>query len=104
MKLSGIFEPDDVIVLLTALTGVAAFNINGMTLHSALLLGCNRYTGFQPLSNDRLTTLRCKLSKLMLIIIDEVSMVGSNMLLEIHKRLQHHQVQVKGHQPGEASL
>ena len=79
LKLSGMFEPDDVIVLLTAPTGVAAFNISGMTLHSALLLGCNRRTGFQPLSNDRLTTLRCKLSKLMLIIIDEVSMVGSNM-------------------------
>jgi hypothetical protein len=92
LKLSGIFEPDDVIVLLTAPTGVAAFNINGMTLHSALFLGCNKYSGFQPLSNDRLTTLRCKLSKLMLIIIDEVSMVGSNMLLEIHKRLQ----QIKG--------
>ena len=28
----------------------------------------------------------------MLLIIDEVSMVGSNMLLEIHKRLQ----QIKG--------
>ena len=91
LKLSGMFEPDDVIVLLTAPTGVAAFNIGGMTLHSALLLGCTRQTGFQPLSNDRLTTLRCKLNKLMLIIIDEVSMVGSNML-EIHKRLQ----QIKG--------
>ena len=76
LKLSGMFEPDDVIVLLTAPTGVAAFNIGGMTLHSALLLGCTRRTGFQPLSNDRLTTLRCKLSKLMLIIIDEGSMVG----------------------------
>ena len=32
LKLSGVFEPDDVIVLLTAPTGVAAF---GMTLHSA---------------------------------------------------------------------
>ena len=92
LKLSGMFEPDDVIVLLTAPTGVAAFNIGGMTLHSALLLGCNRRAGFQPLSNDRLTTIRCKLSKLMLIIIDEISMVGSNMLLEIHKRLQ----QIKG--------
>ena len=30
--------------------------------------------------------------KLMLVIIDEVSMVGCNMLLEIHKRLQ----QIKG--------
>ena len=92
LKLSGTFEPDDVIVLLSAPTGVAAFNINGMTLHSALLLGCGKYGGFQPLSHDRLKTLRTRLSRLMLLIIDEVSMVGSNMLLEIHKRLQ----QIKG--------
>ena len=46
LKLSGAFEPDDVIVLLTAPTGVAAFNINGMTLHSAFLLGRSKYSGF----------------------------------------------------------
>lgn len=63
-----------------------------MTLHSAFLLGCSKYSGFQPLSHDRLNSLRSKLSRLMLVIIDEVSMVGSNMLLEIHKRLQ----QIKG--------
>jgi len=47
LRLSGTFEPDDVLltvptgddVLLTVPTGVAAFNINGMTLRSALLLG-----------------------------------------------------------------
>ena len=89
LRLSGAIEPDDVIVLLTAPTGVAAFSINGMTLHSAFLLGSGKYTGFQTLSHDRLNTLRSKLlSKLTLVIIDEVSMVGSNMLLEIHKRLQ----------------
>ena len=92
LKLSGAFEPDDVIALLTAPTGVAAFNINGMTLHSVFLLGRSKYSGFQPLSHDRLNTLRTKLSHLMFVIIDEVSMVGSNMLLEIHKRLQ----QIKG--------
>ena len=92
LKLSGRFEPDDVIVLLNAPTGVAAFNINGMTLHLALLLGRGKYDGFQPFSHDKLNTLRTKLSRLMLIIIDEVSMVGSNMLLEIHERLQ----QIKG--------
>ena len=92
LRLSGTIEPDDVTVLLTAPTGVAAFNINGMTLHSAFLLGRSKYSGFQPLSHDKLNTLRTKLSKLMLVIIDEVSMVGSNMLLEIHKRLQ----QIKG--------
>ena len=75
-------------MLLTAPTGVAAFNVNGMTLHSAFLLGRSKYSGFQPLSNDRVNTLRAKLSKLVLLIIDEVSMVGADMLLEIHKRLQ----------------
>ena len=78
-------------MLLTAPTGhgVAAFNVNGMTLHSAFLLDRSKYNGFQPLSNDRVNTLRAKLSKLvLLIIIDEVSMVGADMLLEIHKRLQ----------------
>ena len=78
--------------MLSVPTGVAAFNINGMTLHSALQLGCGNYGGFQPLNHDRLNTLRTRLSRLMLLIIDEVSMVGSNMLLEIHKRLQ----QIKG--------
>ena len=65
LRLSGIIDPDDVTVLLTAPTGVAAFNISGMTLHSAFLLGCSRYNGFQPLSHDKLNTLRTKLSKLM---------------------------------------
>ena len=35
LRLSGTVEPDDVTVLLAAPTGVAAFLINGMTLHSA---------------------------------------------------------------------
>ena len=52
-------------------------------------------SGFQLLNHDRLNILRSKLSHLVLVIIDEVSMVGSNMLLEIHKRLQ----QIKGVSP-----
>ncbi len=88
LKLSGTIQPDDVTVLLTAPTGVAAFLINGMTVHSALLFGCGKYGRFQPLNHDKLNSLRTKLSKLTLLIIDEVSMVGANMLLEIHKRLQ----------------
>ncbi len=52
------------------------------------MLGRSKCTGMQPLSNERVNTLRSKLSKLVLLIIDEVSMVGANMLLEIHKRLQ----------------
>ena len=87
LKLSGVFEPDEVIISFTAPTGVAAYNIGGMTLHSALMLGCNKYGNYQSLSHDKINTLRRRLSKLKLLIIDEVSMLGSSMLLDIHKRL-----------------
>ena len=91
LRLSGQMQPEDVIALLTAPTGSAAFNIVGMTLHSGLLLSTSKGSS-APLTQDRLNTLRLKLSNLQLLIIDEVSMVGSNMLLQIHKRLQ----QLKG--------
>ena len=104
LKLSGNFEPDDVIVLLTAPTGVAAFNIGGMTLHSAFLLGRNKFSEYQSLSHDRVNTLRLKLSKLKLLIIDEVSMVGCNMLLDIHKRLNEILVQPNNVMFGNVSI
>jgi len=50
LRLSGTVEPDDIVVLLTAPTGVAAFNINGMTLHSALLLDVVSMVGFSLLT------------------------------------------------------
>ena len=87
--MSRAFDPDEVIVLLTAPTGVAAFNIGGVTLHSAFHLGCNETHNLKPLSYNHLNTLRSKLSKLALLVFDEISisMVGSNMLYQIHKRL-----------------
>ena len=90
-KQSGAFEPDDVIVLLTAPTGVAAFNISGMTLHSTLLylaLASTLVCSHLAMTNSTHCKTVLLLSNLALLIIDEVSMVGSNMLLEIHKRLQ----------------
>ena len=50
MGLSGQVEPEDVIALLTAPTGVVAFNIQGMTVHSALVLGTYKLTMYQPLT------------------------------------------------------
>ena len=88
IKQSRTVEPDDVLALLTALTGVAAFYVNGMTLHSAFLLDRSKYSGFQPLSNNRVNTLTAELPKLVLLIIDEVSISGADMLLEIHSRLK----------------
>ena len=59
-----------------------------MTLHAALFLNTGKFNT-QPLSHDKLNSLRIKLSHLQLLIIDEISMVGSTMLYQIHKRLQH---------------
>jgi hypothetical protein len=89
-SLSGHFEPDDLPVLLTAFTGTAAFGIEGMTLHSALRISCGPGSNkqYQPASSDKLNTLRSRLRKLKLLIIDEVSMVGTDLLYHIHRRLQ----------------
>ena len=56
LKLSGEYDPDEIVVLLTAPTSVAAFNINGMTLHSALQLNCNNSITLQPLNCNTLNT------------------------------------------------
>uniref|UniRef100_A0A1X7SML0 ATP-dependent DNA helicase n=1 Tax=Amphimedon queenslandica TaxID=400682 RepID=A0A1X7SML0_AMPQE len=48
---------------------------------------CNKFGNYQSLSRDKVNTLRLRLSELKLLIIDEVSMLKSNMLLNVHKWL-----------------
>ena len=88
LKFSQFFEPDDVVVLLTSPTGVASYNIHGQTLHSALPSPVNKYHKYKPLKFDKLNTLRSRPSHLATVIIDECSMMGSNMLLQVNQRLQ----------------
>lgn len=60
-----------------------------MTLHSALALPLNQNVGDMiPLSHSVRNTLYSKLQNLQLIIIDEVSMIGSKMLHQIDLRLR----------------
>ena len=71
-------NPDAINVLLAASTGKAAHTIHGMTLRSVFALPVMEFGGEIPnLSPDLLNTLRSKLLCLKLIIIDEISMVGS---------------------------
>ena len=86
-------DPTDVCAILTAPTGTAAFNIGGMTIHSALCLPVKekrmkQQPYYMQLSNDKKNTLKVKLQHLRVVIIDEVSMVGAQTLISIHKRLQ----------------
>ena len=85
---SGKYDPEDIPVILTGPTGTSAFAIGGITLHSAFRLGLHGTNQYMNLSRSLLNTLHGKLGKLQLVIIDEVSMVGNNMIYHIHRRLQ----------------
>ena len=73
-------NPEDVIALLTAYTGTAAFNINGTTLHAAFQLGQD------ILSDEKKTTMVTSLEHLMHLTVDEVSMVGDEHLSMLNSR------------------
>ena len=70
-------------------TGVAAVNIDGVTVHSALSISPDRNFGkcLPRLSDKMRGQLRNKYSELSVIIIDEISMVSNKLLLHIHQRL-----------------
>lgn len=70
-------------------TGIAAFNVNGLTIHRLLQLpvehkGVPKYA---PLSNQVLKVLRSDLGNVALFIIDEVSMISNVTLAYIDLRL-----------------
>ena len=72
-------------VLLLCPTGMAASVIDGITIHSAF----DFYFGneYKPLSDQKLAFFRNQFKELKLIIIDEMSMVSSDLLYKIHHRL-----------------
>ena len=72
--------------LVVAPTGMAASLVNGITIHSALNLSFGNK--FASLSDASLDALRSSLGDLRLLIVDEMSMVRSDMLYQSHERLQ----------------
>ncbi|XP_057305364.1 uncharacterized protein LOC130642292 [Hydractinia symbiolongicarpus] len=84
---AGNLEKDKILIL--APTGVAAINIEGNTIHSALGIPADRsFTkNISKLSDKKKCMLRNKLSELRVIVIDEISMVSNKLLLHIHQRL-----------------
>ena len=81
-------NPEKPAVLLMAPTGVAAININGTTIHSALAIPKESGDNLPSMSDHKRTLLRIALSELKLIIIDEISMVSNRTLLHVHQRLK----------------
>ena len=71
-------------------TGLAAFNVGGVTIHRLLELPIEhegRAAGYCNMGKDTLKVMHASLSQLHLLIIDEVSMVSSLNLAYIHLRL-----------------
>ena len=91
-------NPDDTTVLITAPTGVAAYNIGAATIHNTFCIGTDVRLPYQPLGEEKINSLRAKLSNLQLLIIDEISMVDTRLFAYIHGRLR----QIK--QSGDHSL
>ena len=85
-------------VIVAAPTGVAAFNIDGHTLHSLLSLPVRGE--FKDLEGERLTKLQHAFSEVKYLIIDEMSMVGRKTFGQVDRRLRqafpHHSQEVFG--------
>ena len=79
-------NPDMPTVLMLAFTGVAAKNIGGTTLHS----GLNFKFGSELLdfSSEKLDQTRKNLENVEIVIVDEFSMVSSDNLYNLNKRLR----------------
>ena len=74
------------VVLKLGTTGTSAFVICGSTCHSKLFLPINR--AYTPLKGASLKHLQETFKNIKVIIIDEVSMMGKRMLINIDRRLR----------------
>ena len=73
-------------VFVAAPTGVAAFNVDGYTLHSLLSLPTR--ADYKDLEGERLHQLQQSLASMQYLVIDEMSMVGRKILGQVDKRLR----------------
>ena len=81
---------DSTTCAVTAPTGLAAFNVGGVTIHRLLQLPIEhegRAAGYWRLGKDALKVMRASISQLRLLMIDEESMVSSLNLAYIHLHL-----------------
>jgi ATP-dependent exoDNAse (exonuclease V) alpha subunit len=81
-------NPELPTLLLMAPTGVAAINIGGTTINTALAIPKQTGDNLPAMLDQKKTQLRRSLTDLKLTIIDEISMVGNTTLLHIHQKLK----------------
>ena len=84
-------KTDGLTCAVTAPTGLAAFNVGGVTIHRLLQLPIEhegKMAGYWSLPKDSQKVMRNLLRDLKLLIIDELSMLSSLNLTYIHLRLE----------------
>ena len=79
-------NPDNIHAIILAPTGMAAYHINGNTIHSGLHIDINKKDA-TPLSYSELNTLRSKYKKIKAVIFDEISMVGRELFKKSKKKI-----------------
>ena len=79
-------DPEKPRILLLGPTGISVVNIGGTTIHSGL--GIKPGIKLVGLNDKSKTALRNKLSEIKFLIIDELSMVSSNLWIDINSRLK----------------
>lgn len=75
----------DLPCLIGAFAGRAAFGVRGYTLHS--LFGISAKNKLSPLDRQKENSLRKRFEKTKLLIVDEISMVGHNLMAKVCLRL-----------------
>lgn len=76
-------------IQIAAPTGGAAFNVGGCTLHRLLSLSVDSKTLSANLSEDRQAQLATKLENMLMLIIDERSMLSSSLIAGAERNLRH---------------
>ena len=79
-------NPDQPAVIKSAFTGCAANNIEAYTLHSAF--GFNFGNNYLSMSDQTRDLKRTAMKNLVMVIIDEISMITSDQLIKLDMRLQ----------------
>ena len=86
-----LWSSENLLCGIAAPTGLAAFNVGGITLHRLFQLPiehASKATSYWPLPKPSQKVMRAALSDVKLFIIDEISMVSSINLAFVHLRLE----------------
>ena len=75
-------------IIVLALTGIAAFNIDGITVHSGLSIPIINDSKRMDIKGEQLKQLQNRLKDVKYVIIDEKSMISRRMLALIDMRLR----------------